>query len=515
MPRYLVELDPENPGPTLTALHTLLLAGVAADDVQWRALDSVQAELFSATPALAGADDQGAAPPNDDHVGPAAGRITPAPPVLNAPARYPPDWAAAGLPPAFHALARLVAMHSDTDRFTLLHRMAQRTQADPRHWHDTLAPEHARLQALARQVRREIHKVHAFVRFRPVDTPTGVRHVAWFEPEHAVMRAAAPFFVKRFAAMDWSILTPRLSLHWDRQRLRHEAGAAHADAPSADAGEALWLAYYASIFNPARVNPAAMACEMPRRYWAALPEARLISQLVREAPERSARMQASASHNLRRLPMAAVPPIQRAPPTPQARLQDLARRARHCTDCPLGPKATQTVWGEGPVGATLMLVGEQPGDQEDLAGQPFVGPAGQLLRRAIAQLRWPVQALYFTNAVKHFRFELRGKRRLHKTPGQREAAACSQWLEAEIAAVAPQAIVALGSTAASSLLGRSVRVGDCAGQWLRRSDGLAVWVVHHPAAVLRRAESGAPDMAAWVRALAGAWPEAATFDAPD
>jgi len=126
------------------------------------------------------------------------------------------------------------------------------------------------------------------------------------------------------------------------------------------------------------------------------------------------------------------------------RLLTLRRReARACQRCDLWTRATQTVFGEGDVGARLMLVGEQPGDQEDLRGQPFQGPAGQLLRDAIAELGWPGTALYLTNAVKHFHHELRGKRRLHKTPGQREADACLHWLEAEIAAVRPQALVAL------------------------------------------------------------------------
>jgi uracil-DNA glycosylase family protein len=156
-----------------------------------------------------------------------------------------------------------------------------------------------------------------------------------------------------------------------------------------------------------------------------------------------------------------------------------------CRECPLGYHATQTVWGEGPVQAPLMLVGEQPGDQEDRQGRPFVGPAGQLLDRALAALGWSRSQLYVTNAVKHFKFEMRGKRRMHKTPAQREAAACLHWLESEIEHVQPQAIVALGATAARSLLGRAVPVMANRGQWLKREDGLRVLITLHPSALLR------------------------------
>jgi len=159
--------------------------------------------------------------------------------------------------------------------------------------------------------------------------------------------------------------------------------------------------------------------------------------------------------------------------------------AAHCRECPLGARATQTVWGEGPLPGRLMLVGEQPGDREDIEGRPFVGPAGKLLDRAIASLGWDRETLYVTNAVKHFSFELRGKRRKHKTPAQLEILACLHWLESEIDAVAPSAIVALGRVAASALLGRPVKVLSERGHWLRREDGIDVLITVHPSALLR------------------------------
>jgi uracil-DNA glycosylase family protein len=167
------------------------------------------------------------------------------------------------------------------------------------------------------------------------------------------------------------------------------------------------------------------------------------------------------------------------------RLVALRRQAAHCRECPLGALATQTVWGEGAERARLMIVGEQPGDREDLAGKPFVGPAGHLLDKAFESLGWDRSALYVTNAVKHFKYELRGKRRMHKTPGQLEILACAHWLQSEIDAIAPAGIVALGGTAARSLLGRPVKVLAERGQWVERPDGLRVLVTLHPSALLR------------------------------
>ena len=188
-----------------------------------------------------------------------------------------------------------------------------------------------------------------------------------------------------------------------------------------------------------------------------------------------------------------------------SRLRDEAAR---CTRCPLYAPATQTVFGEGPVAARLMLVGEQPGDREDLAGRPFVGPAGALLERALQALGWPRDVLYVTNAVKHFKFEWRGKRRMHKTPAQREAAACLTWLEQEIATLRPAGLVALGAVAARSLLGRAAAVTRERGHWIEeRADGIPVLLTLHPAALLRGDPAEREAMwKAWLADLAQATP---------
>ena len=434
------------------------------------------------------------------------------------------DGPALSLPRAFVEAAREVFLHADPHRLPLLHRLASRVADDARAWADPLHEDRLQFERMLREVRREIHKMHAFVRFRRLvdesaqaevdsdfdDTFTQrldaafdreadearVRHVAWFEPAHHVLEAAAPFFARRFATMRWAILTPRASVQWDGRALSFGPGARRDDAPAADAGEALWLAYYRSIFNPARVKVAMMKKEMPVRFWKNLPESSAIPALLAEAPGRQTRMVDDGGVERSRRRGQGVRPgasaivrddggLASAGSSQAHSLEALAQSAARCRDCPGAQAATQTVFGSGSADARVMIVGEQPGDQEDLRGLPFQGPAGQLLRDAMRELAWPAQAVYLTNAVKHFHHELRGKRRIHKTPGQQEAMACLHWLESEIAALQPRAIVALGATAVRSLLGAGVAVTANEGRWLSRPDGTPVLVCLHPAAILR------------------------------
>src|SRR2546430_15649 len=166
-------------------------------------------------------------------------------------------------------------------------------------------------------------------------------------------------------------------------------------------------------------------------------------------------------------------------------LSELARAENACTRCPLYEHATQAVPGEGSPHARVMLVGEQPGDKEDLAGKPFVGPAGRVLDRALAEAGIERADTFVTNAVKHFKHEMRGKRRLHKRPNVYEIERCKIWLEVERALVKPVAIVALGAHAARSLLGRSVTISKLRGQTLHLADGTAAFVTIHPSWLLR------------------------------
>jgi uracil-DNA glycosylase family protein len=167
------------------------------------------------------------------------------------------------------------------------------------------------------------------------------------------------------------------------------------------------------------------------------------------------------------------------------RIEALRAEARGCRACPLWKNATQTVFGEGNPRARIMLVGEQPGDVEDREGHPFVGPAGRILDQALAEAGLDRSTLYVTNAVKHFKWEPRGKRRLHKTPAQREVDACRQWLERELAAVKPVLIVALGATAAKALLGPSFRITQQRGEVQAREGLPPVLATFHPSYVLR------------------------------
>jgi DNA polymerase len=314
--------------------------------------------------------------------------------------------------------------------------------------------------------------MRAFLRFRETRDEEGPHYVAWFEPDHHILRLNAGFFLRRFASQRWTILTPAASLHWNGESLQHLPGASRGDAPLEDPVEAVWKTYYAAIFNPARLKVKAMQAEMPKKYWRNLPEAELIPALIASAGERTAEM-------IDRRPK--LPPE----PWPAGDLAALAAEARGCTRCPLHGPATQTVFGEGPATARLMVVGEQPGDQEDLQGRPFVGPAGQLLDRALAEAGIDRARAYVTNAVKHFKFEPRGKRRIHQSPMPAEIEACRWWLDQERAALKPGLVLMLGASAARALLGRAVTVGRERGKLISLPDGTPAFLTVHPSYLLR------------------------------
>jgi DNA polymerase len=293
------------------------------------------------------------------------------------------------------------------------------------------------------------------------------------------MPAAAPWFAKRFANMHWTILTPDASATWDTQNLTFGPGAARSPV-SEDDLEDLWRTYYASIFNPARVKVKAMKKEMAVRHWPTLPETELIPRLLRSARTRVHSMVESSAP----APGIGVSALEFMPRTTE--LPVLRDAIHQCHGCELYCHATQPVFGRGPENAALMFVGEQPGDQEDLAGLPFVGPAGQLFDEALAAVGIDRSSCYVTNSVKHFRFEVRGKRRIHSKPSARHVAACKPWLQAEISIVKPRMIVALGSTAATAILGPTIRILRDRGQVFRDNPS-APWIMPtiHPSALLR------------------------------
>jgi DNA polymerase len=325
--------------------------------------------------------------------------------------------------------------------------------------------------------------MRAFVRFREVEHAGEKWFVAWFEPAHHIVEFNARFFIERFASMRWSILTPDRCAHWNGSDLTLSAGVDRSQAPRDDNIEPLWLTYYANIFNPARVKVHAMQAEMPMKYWSNLPEAALIPSLLQEAPRRvEAMVKRSASKSA-----AADDTEWRPAPVPDTSdLREIEAAARVCTACHLYKIGTQTVFGEGPKRAKLMLLGEQPGDQEDLAGKPFVGPAGKLLDRALEEAGIPRDDVYVTNTVKHFKWEPRGKRRIHQKPNSREIAACRPWMEAELRLVRPKLLVCLGSTAAQAIFGPSFRVTKQRGVVLESPFAPRVLATVHPSSLLRQ-----------------------------
>jgi probable DNA metabolism protein len=386
------------------------------------------------------------------------------------------------VPRRFLDIARRVACHRDPKRWALLYRTLFRlTHGEPHLLEVTVDPDVHRLTQMDQAIRHDVHKMRAFVRFRAVtDDDGGPWYVAWFEPAHHVVEWNAPFFVDRFANMRWSILTPDRCAHWDGKNIQFSAGLPRTEAPDADAVEALWRQYYAHIFNPARVKIHAMQTEMPKRYWKNLPEAELIPALIRKAPARVETMIARSKSQY--LPDAAWQP---AKPPETRDLEILREAAARCTACPLCENATQTVFGEGPSEAEVVFVGEQPGDTEDRQGHPFIGPAGKLLDRALAEAEIDRDKVYVTNAVKHFKWEPRGKRRIHQKPSSRDITACKPWLEAELIALQPRVLVALGSTAAETLIGTGVRVLRDRGQILKSEFCPQTIVTVHPSSLLR------------------------------
>ncbi len=514
--------------------------------------------------------------------------------LLGAGASLPPapDGVRLRVPPAFVEAAREAVQHRDGERFALLYALLARIEAGERRLMEVSSdPQIHRLHTLRKAVRRDQHKMKAFVRFRgrAADTsgamgadegasdiaravaeaegvvgnaPTsgeGPDYVAWFEPEHHTLRDTALFFVRRFTQMRWAILTPELSAFWDGETLTFGAGATRDDAPPDDAMEDAWRAYYTAIFNPARLKIDAMTSEMPKKYWHNLPEARLIRPLIQEAGRRTDEMIArgreaglvgfetyrpssaeprrgvEAEIGGRTQPAASVPERTESSgvdgtqygssiaeargmdrrQTQGGRSQDdlfgsdadkpvdtdaiaeeagagevqslgtLEAAAKACTLCPLYAPATQTVFGEGPPDAPLMFIGEQPGDKEDIAGRPFVGPAGRVFDRALSDAGIDRDRVYVTNAVKHFKFVPRGPRRIHQKPGITEIKACNIWLQGEIAAVRPAMVVALGATAGRAIFGREIGVMKSRGTVFDMDEDLQAYVTVHPSFLLR------------------------------
>ncbi|HEY3796387.1 MAG TPA: UdgX family uracil-DNA binding protein [Bradyrhizobium sp.] len=433
------------------AARTLVLNEVSPADVSWTVRGS-EPELFE--PA-------GETPPPESPPG-----------SFNVPAK-------------FLELARSAILHRDPERFAILYRLLWRLLGH----HDLLEaatdPDVATLAAMARAVRRDQHRMQASVRFREIGREQKSHFVAWFEPEHHIVEATAPFFASRFADMPWSILTPDLCAHWDGHAVAVTPGLSQAEAPSEDRLEETWRRHDASIFNPARLKVKAM-----QKYRRNLPEASIIKPLIEGAERAAGAMIANAPTEPPKPQKTPEPPM-KPRPAASGTLAALRELAADCHACPLWKDATQTVFGEGPQQARIMLVGEQPGDKEDLAGKPFVGPAGQMLDRALEEAGIDRSKVYVTNAVKHFKFVPRGKIRLHQKPNTPEIRACRPWYERELAAIKPELVVAMGATAAQSVFGRITPINRNRGRLIDLADGTKALVTVHPSYLLRLPDADA------------------------
>ncbi len=401
------------------AARELLAFEIAPHAVNWMAHE-VDGDLFSATAPL------------EPAAAPAAIDLAHAHPPLH-------------LPRKLMDMLQSAACYRVDDRWAFLYRVVWRWQQGDHEVLSAADQDGSRLHAMVKAVHREEHDMHAYIRFRERPEAEGApRFVAWFEPAHDVLPQVAQHFVSRMGRISWMIATPDASVLWDGEALHNTGPLMRSAADLDDAGEALWLTYYRSIFNPARLN-ADVAEAVGHRRGATIPIA-----------------------------AGKTPPQGEEPST-----------LDQCRRCDLWQHATQAVGGAGPKRARIMLVGEQPGDQEDLAGKPFVGPAGKLLDHIMDEAGIDRRKVYLTNAVKHFKWEPRGKRRLHKTPAQREIEACSYWLDQELAQEQPEVIVALGSTALKAVLGTShVTLKDTLGKPIRHG-GRWVVTVYHPSYVLR------------------------------
>jgi probable DNA metabolism protein len=352
------------------------------------------------------------------------------------------------VPRALVAIAALAFQARDPERFSLLYRLVWRANAGEKLLDQKDDPELRRVQDLAFAVRAEAHRMRTLLRFMAVEDG---RYLGWYAPAHYVLEANALLLARRFPDLACSIITPDGSAHWQDGVPRFGAGLAHVadDAALAE----WWHAHHATLLREARPDTS-------------IPEAESLD----EAPRPPGRP--------------SLGPVV-LPLHPDRQLVEAAHEAGDCRRCHLHEPATQTVFGEGPADAPVMFIGEQPGDQEDTIGRPFVGPAGQIMDRAMEEAGIDRRTIYITNAVKHFKFTPRGKRRIHQTPEAPEIQACRFWLDVERVQLRPKLLVLMGGTAARAVMGRQVTITRERGRPIRLEDGQAAFVTVHPSFLLR------------------------------
>lgn len=364
------------------------------------------------------------------------------------------------VPRALVSLASVAIQARETERFGLLYSLVWRLQAGEPVLEDLSDPDLLLVRRLALAVRSDAHRMRTNIRYLPVREDGGVRYLGWFAPEHFVLPANALLLARRYPDLFLSIVTPDGSAHWDGASLRFGAALRH---PADDeALQGWWETHHEKVLEQATTD-------------VSVPEAEAVDEAPR-SPDRPA----------------LGPVVLNTKPDPA--LLGAASEAGSCRRCPLYEPATQIVFGEGPAGAPVMFVGEQPGDQEDIIGRPFVGPAGQVMDRAMEEAGIDRRMVYVTNAVKHFKFTQRGKRRIHQTPEVPEIQACSFWLDIERLHVRPRLTVLMGGSAARAVLGRPVTISRERGRPIKTAEGQTVFVTVHPSYLLR-----IPDAAAKAR----------------
>jgi uracil-DNA glycosylase len=362
------------------------------------------------------------------------------------------------VPRTLVSLASVAIQAREPERFGLLYSLVWRANAGEKLLDDPDDPDLSLARRMALEVRADAHRMRTLMRFVPAED--GKRYLGWFEPEHFVLQANALLMARRFPELTWSLVTPDGGAHWDGSALLFGSGLRH--AADDEALQAWWDHHRARLLEGATpdvsVPEAASLDEAPRP-----PDRPPLGPVV--------------------LPIAA-----------DAALARTRHEALTCHRCPLFEPATQTVFGEGPANAAVMFVGEQPGDQEDTIGRPFVGPAGQMMDRAMEEAGIDRRIVYVTNAVKHFKFTPRGRRRIHQTPEVPEIQACGFWLDVERGHVRPKLLVLMGGSAARAVLGRAVTISRERGRPFATPDGQTVFVTVHPSFLLR-----VPDAAAKAR----------------
>ncbi|MFP3566325.1 UdgX family uracil-DNA binding protein [Paraburkholderia sp. SIMBA_030] len=374
------------------------------------------------------------------------------------------------------------------DRWALLYRVLWRWTHGERNVLDPDDADSALLDQRIQAVERETDDLLALTLFRRRDPSMGPpEFVGWYEPHHDLLARAAARLAPRTGESTWMLTTPHGAAFWNGMLLRigqplpdeaaHSAQASAANAMTGEAitsepTEALWLAYYASAFNAAQSS-------VPLRYWRTPPAGPPLPAQLALARTRLGAQSAPVT-----VPDA--PPVEYSALTPPFR--EPTGPLATCRRCALWRNATHAVAGAGPAHAAIMVVGEQPGEQEDRQGEPFTGPAGQLLDAVLARAGVERAALYLTYAVKHYKWEWLDQQRVHRTPAQREVEACQYWLEEELTRIAPRVVVTLGPTALKALTGPHVNLSEYLGQTIAH-DGRLIVPTYHPSYALRTADA--------------------------